>query len=368
MFKFQTTTVLNDASKIEAVDGRLTIKGLGNFNVGDITKVFTRPAEDGNPGSVAISFPVPSIAGEWYRVSLYVKLIGSNNELYANDMVFKGKPYVYEFAATTPTDGSSLSAKSLADDFVKALKYERTRFGKKAFDVAYGAISNGADYYLKVGADYVAASAGQFIAEGTTVYSDGTGTSGSLTLNAVKLTVAGEDAKYIDITEAELSKYNASAKDALVGKGQYEPVATSAVKFDHCVNPFGTYGQILKDLRLPTAENLSWGSLATVQDEMPQIGAKYDQYIIYICKNRGIMGGAVVGMPVASVTAHSIWVKQGDVQIAFTSALSAAGTTTAITVVDFKDQFDTNKAAVAPGGTASNFTTPITEPDVTVKA
>ena len=45
--------------------------------------------------------------------------------------------------------------------------------------------------------------------------------------------------------------------------------------------PFGTYSQIVKDLRLPTVENTNWLHLRKA--ETPIVGAVYDQYIIEYC-------------------------------------------------------------------------------------
>jgi hypothetical protein len=73
-------------------------------------------------------------------------------------------------------------------------------------------------------------------------------------------------------------------------------------------NPgFGTYEQIMKDIKLPTCSNT--GLAVPHLDEMPIIGALYDQYIITYTKDRGVLGNTV-GENTVSQTTHSIWVKK----------------------------------------------------------
>ena len=55
---------------------------------------------------------------------------------------------------------------------------------------------------------------------------------------------------------------------------------------------FGTYPFLLHNLRLPTYARNRW--LALNQDETPIVGAKYNQYTIYYCVNRGILGDNAV--------------------------------------------------------------------------
>jgi hypothetical protein len=49
----------------------------------------------------------------------------------------------------------------------------------------------------------------------------------------------------------------------------------------------------MKDLRLPTAANTRWTAIA--KDDMPVFGGHYNEYVIKMCVNRGIMGGDAVG-------------------------------------------------------------------------
>ena len=72
-------------------------------------------------------------------------------------------------------------------------------------------------------------------------------------------------------------------------------------------NGFGTYSQIVKDLRLPTAENYQWTHIR--QAETPIVGAVYNQYIVEYCAPASNEGLAAVGQKLESNTTHVFWVK-----------------------------------------------------------
>jgi len=68
----------------------------------------------------------------------------------------------------------------------------------------------------------------------------------------------------------------------------------------------GTYQQLLKDLRLPTLENMRW--LSPTTDEMPIPGMKYVQYTFHQISCRGVLGGSAVGEVTHSKTTHVFFV------------------------------------------------------------
>ena len=86
--------------------------------------------------------------------------------------------------------------------------------------------------------------------------------------------------------------------------------------------PFGTYSQIIKDLRLPTTENTRW--LHIRQAETPIVGAIYDQYIIEYCAPANNRPLGAVGCDVNSYTTHIFWVKH-DVAAEFDAMFKAEG-------------------------------------------
>ena len=61
------------------------------------------------------------------------------------------------------------------------------------------------------------------------------------------------------------------------------------------------------------------------EEELPVPGAKYNEYIINYCVNRGIMGGDAVGEVTRSLTTHVFYVKQ-DLATDFEVALGKIGT------------------------------------------
>lgn len=355
MFKFQTTTLLNgatvtslaltadpnnanlmisnawrsadyDNAKIvasaETDKEYLAIERLGKFEKAAVTKVYHRAANPGVKGKVEITCApdatissnkgVAASAKGIYRLNLYIRLgQGSMNSNFANVWVFKGKPLAFEYLAKTDADAT---AAKIADGLEARIKYETTRFGSKNIKVT----NNG---------------------------------SGKLTIEA-----CGPDACYQWFTTAELQKFNAEATNAL-NDGEYMDIAATVTN-TMCEYPFGTYDEILKDLRLPTPEHTGW---ATIQrDEMPVLGQTYDQFMIYMCKNRGIMGGDAVGEPTKSITAHSIWVPS-DAAAAFKTLLETY-------VTDAVEEFDAEyKAALGVATNPSDDKPGVTtEPDLQV--
>jgi hypothetical protein len=90
-------------------------------------------------------------------------------------------------------------------------------------------------------------------------------------------------------------------------------------------NAFGTYSQIVKDLRLPTAANYQWTHVRQV--ETPIVGAVYNQYIIEYCAPSTNEGLGAVGARLESHTTHVFWVKNDEELIGeWEAALSAVGT------------------------------------------
>jgi hypothetical protein len=77
-------------------------------------------------------------------------------------------------------------------------------------------------------------------------------------------------------------------------------------------NAFGTYSQIVKDLRLPTAANYQWTHIRQV--ETPIVGAIYNQYIVEYCAPSTNEGLGAVGAKLESHTTHVFWVKRDSAE------------------------------------------------------
>ena len=90
-------------------------------------------------------------------------------------------------------------------------------------------------------------------------------------------------------------------------------------------NAFGTYTQIVKDLRLPTAAN--WQPLHIRKVETPIVGAIYNQYIIEYVAPATNEGLGAVGQKLESTTTHVFWVKNDkDLITEWETALGEVGT------------------------------------------
>ena len=90
-------------------------------------------------------------------------------------------------------------------------------------------------------------------------------------------------------------------------------------------NAFGTYSQITKDLRLPTAAN--WQPYHIRKVETPIVGAIYNQYIIEYVAPASNEGLGAVGQKLESTTTHVFWVKNDKSLITeWETALGEVGT------------------------------------------
>ena len=104
-------------------------------------------------------------------------------------------------------------------------------------------------------------------------------------------------------------------------------------------NAFGTYSQIVKDLRLPTATNYQWTHIRQV--ETPIVGAVYNQYIIEYCAPSTNEGLGAVGARLESHTTHVFWVKNDPELIAeWEAALSVIGFEAGSTVAEEESDLD----------------------------
>lgn len=283
MFQFTTTTVINDNkdyttglelwSAQEAKDEQpasLNIKRHLNFkkpNVVSITK-----AEYVEPSFAVATLDLSALGKTEgnFRIAMYIKLSQSSaNSYYANDLVFKGKPLYIEFVWKKGEAAATVAKK--IKEIVK--KYMITVYEKDLVKV---------------------------------------------TVEGTKVVITGID-EYQRFSRVDIEEYVNDDKAPLFGN--YE-VIKSAMTEDRKEDPdydtnftivqgvegFGTYQWLLKNLRLPTATRTSWTAINA--DEVPIIGAKYNEYIVRYCVNRGIMGGDAVGEVTKSLTTHVFFVNQ----------------------------------------------------------
>lgn len=110
-------------------------------------------------------------------------------------------------------------------------------------------------------------------------------------------------------------------------------------------NGFGTYSQIIKDLRLPTAANYQWTHVR--QAETPIVGGIYNQYIIEYCAPASNEGTQFVGHRGESHTTHVFWVKNDTKLIAeWESALNGAGLSSMVETICCPGNIETSKETV----------------------
>lgn len=279
MFQYTNTIVLNSLkdvttglNKIVKDSDYVEVRRVNKYLKSNVSAMYKRAASDPVIGKA--EFTITNPGAGIYRLKLYMRLSGSQNSYYANDFVFKGKPFVYEFRIASASTGAA--------DVAKEIKRVIDKI--QAF---YG------DKYIKVE------------------------TSGT------KLTIHGVD-EYQLFTEAKIQKLNTAANNPLTNEVFEDVIEGTITK---SVEGFGTYTHILKDLRLPTIEARKFE--AVNQEELPVPGAKYNQYIIEYKVDRGLFGGAAVGQQVTSKTTHVFYVLD-SLATEFETALEVLGTITEI--------------------------------------
>lgn len=218
-------------------------------------------------------------AVNYLRLDIYLGVEGAEPYIYSTPWYHKGKPFWVEFIAKKDD-----SAKALADRLEKTIK------SNHMFQVDKDLI--------KVAND----GAGKITLTGATEYQR---------FRKVTINIFEEAADYDD----EVATMNPNKVQAT------DPIAL--VKFGK--NAFGTYSQIIKDLRLPTAANYQWSAIRQV--ETPIVGATYNQYIIEYHAPANSHPLSVVGGRLNSYTTHVFWVKNDvDLISAWETALKKVGT------------------------------------------
>ena len=200
-------------------------------------------------------------AVNYCRLDIYIGIEGAEPYIYSTPWYHKGKPFWVEFIVKNGD-----KAKDIADRVEKTIK------SNHIFQVDKDLINVAND------------GKGKLTLEGATEYQR---------FRKIEINIFKADADYADlVTELNPNEIVANDAIALVTKGK---------------NAFGTYSQIVKDLRLPTAANYQW--LATRKVEIPIVGAVYNQYIIEYHAPANSHPLSVVGGRLDSHTTHVFWVK-----------------------------------------------------------
>jgi len=316
MFKFNTTTIINsnqDFTSKVLVDGNpiklfevgednesLIVRRHLTFKKPYVKAIYKRAYNAPELAKVEVDLSgVDNSKAGLYRIAMYIRLEGSANEYYANDYVFKGKPFFIEFTVKSGETKANIATKveKIAKKYMQML-YEYPLINVTASGTKV--IFEATDEYQR----FAMVELQEFSDEAGLVNACCGNAGDFVTINALVLDDGTPDSK---ITWAEDSNEN-----QLKGK---------------C--GFGTYRQIIKDLRLPTADNRRWEGI--IADEVPVPGATYNQYTIYYCKKVGVQGLDHVGDVVTALTSHVFFVKS-DLVSSWETALASIGTIT--TVVD----------------------------------
>ena len=215
---------------------------------------------------------IPDEGKKYCRLDIYIGIEGAEPYIYSNPWVQKGMPFWIEF-----TVKSTDSAQNIAENLAAQIKKNQV------FLMDHDQIS-------------VTTSTDQLVLEGATEYQR---------FKHIAISTFEEDDEYAQ----EVAKIGETGITLnKVGK-----------------NAHGTYSQIIKDLRLPTAANTQWTHLRQV--ETPIVGAIYDQYIIEYCAPATNYGMQAVGQRMDSYTTHVFWVRHDTTLIgAWEAALAKIGT------------------------------------------
>lgn len=306
---FQTQTIINsnldpDSSKLNGkgtdntylfksgktnIDGvevdALKIKRDFVFVKGCVKAIRKRVGYNSVPCKATIDFSNTTLlaalkaggAKTYCRLDIYLGVEGAEPYIYSTPWVQKGMPFWIEFTVKE-TDGAATIAKNVAD----MLKKNHVFLCDK--DLINVSVNDA-----------------KLVLEGATEYQ-----------RFRKIEISTFDA-YDDYAEkvAELDPKDEDVTDIILD--------------ERGKNSFGTYSQIIKDLRLPTAANYQWTHIRQV--ETPIVGAIYNQYIVEYEAPASNDGLHAVGQRMTSHTTHVFWVKND-------SALISAWETALGTVVD----------------------------------
>ena len=271
---FQTQTIINsnldpDSGKgvklFEATDGVLRIKRDFNFyrdkeGYGKVCAIRKRAGYDAKLCEATVDFTeleselVPTKGVTYARFDIYLGVEGAEPFIYSTPWVQKGMPFWVEF-----TVKAGEHAADIANNVAKLIKTNHIFLQDK---------------------DLI-----------------------NLKVEGAILTLTGAT-EYQRFRNIEINKFSMSddysEKVAELGDGNITITERGE-------NAFGTYSQITKDLRLPTAAN--WQPYHIRKVETPIVGAIYNQYIIEYVAPATNEGLGAVGQKLESTTTHVFWVK-----------------------------------------------------------
>ena len=255
------------------------------FNITDLFNLVTGLEDYTTPGDAVAK---DTIDGS-YRIALYLGLnMNSQDSFYANDFVYKGKPFYVEFpvkADDAPAD--------VATRIVKiANKYMLFMTEEKILNIT----ASGANLTIQAVNGY------QVIKKAVLQKYDP---------DAKKIDCCSTNGEYVDIITGVPVKYTTSngvvtVTNKTLDADGLRDLADNEVAIEPGLEAFGDYNWIIHNLRLPTAANTGFWS--PTKGEMPIVGGEYTQFIVTMLKQRDGIAGGILGQRATSVTTHVFYV------------------------------------------------------------
>ena len=338
MFDFTTQTVFNTIKAHDlSTDGREGVAKdtnliFGNGTKGDepfvrigntrfsgrqIKNIFVKSPTEQSLASV--TFDMSKLTLDEYetqglaRIILYIGLsMNSQDSVYANPWVYKGKPFYVEFkifSKAGETEGSVVvdadkTAKECARIVKKFLLFETD---EKLLNVTVGTDESGNGGEDNTGKVTISGVNGyQQIRKAVLQQFDP---------DAISVDCCTKQGEFVDVVTGVPAVYTVNGSTGVVtpngkklteDRTQENIDSTTEVPILPGIEAFGDYNWLIHNLRLPTAGNTSY--FGPNKAEMPVVGQTYTQFTITMKDTRRKVAGEGVGMEITSVTTHVLYV------------------------------------------------------------
>lgn len=352
MFDFTTQTIINDVTNQVHVNKEgQNIKSVRVRNIvfvpGNIESIEHKKATPESLASVTFDLTKANIKEPGtYRFFLYVNLhMTSQDSFYANDLVYKGRPFYVEFDINDVTSANlGVAAKravAVAKKFALFQNEETLiNISAKGTKVTFECV-NGHQMITKAYFQFYDPDAK------TVDCCSRDGDYLNLLEGVPAVWTLGNDGKAV-VPDDNTAQYVAE-------DGTKQTIALPYVPIKPGIVAFGDYNWMIHNLRLPTLENTSYWS--SNKEQMPAVGATYDQFCVKMCVKRDKIAGEVVGQRAISVTNHIFYVNSNDAT-KFENTLNELKTaaTTADTALNapFANITESNSSENAGGGAGGN--------------
>lgn len=348
MFNFTTQTIYNEIVKHDLkTEGRRIKKGanliygndndtpfvrIGNtrFDADQIESIEMKAPSKESLATVTFDFAklLEKVTGNdgfdeiTARIALYIGLsMNSQDSFYANDYVYKGKPFYIEFPVKKNDTGDTIAAR------VKkiATKFLLFQFEDKVLDVTVGESQQ-----ANIGTGTEENPQTPAVAASVTF----TGVNGYQQIKKAELQWYNPDAKTVDCCTMDgdfevlvtgvpvaytISNGEVATENKKVTETGFDDLADNEVAILPGLEAFGDYNWLIHNLRLPTAANTNFWSFTKQMGELPIPGQEYTQFIVRMATKRDGIAGGVVGQRAVSVTTH-VFYALGDASTSNTPA------------------------------------------------